>query len=100
MLRIDANTLQITSPLSGTVYSDGDFGDVLASQAITISGQVWEDNGICQGCLANGLLDPGEPGLPGAIINLSSGLSQTTGLNGLFLLYAPPGELIISNKAP
>jgi uncharacterized repeat protein (TIGR01451 family) len=95
MSRVDANTLRIDNPISGTYYADGDFGDVLPGDVITISGQVWEDNGICAGCLANGLLDSGELGLAGAIVSLSSGLTQTTAApSGSFLLYAPPGTVI------
>jgi uncharacterized repeat protein (TIGR01451 family) len=98
MSRLDANTLLIDSPESGRDYT-GDFGDVYASDVITISGRVWEDNGTCSGCLANGVLDPGEGGLAGAIISLSTrlggGLTQTTSLtDGAFLLYALPNEVI------
>jgi uncharacterized repeat protein (TIGR01451 family) len=91
----DANTLLIPSPVSGNHYADGDFGDVHASQVITISGTVWDDNGALGGTLANGLRDGGEPGLAGAVVSLSSGLSQTTGADGAFLLYAPAGEAIV-----
>jgi uncharacterized repeat protein (TIGR01451 family) len=91
---VDANTLRIDSPTSGTVYSGGDFGDVLASSAITISGQVWDDNGAGGGEVGNGQPDGTEPGLAGAIISLSSGLNTTTGSDGLFLLYAPPNQVI------
>jgi uncharacterized repeat protein (TIGR01451 family) len=94
MTRVDANTLSIASPISGTVYSGGDFGDVKASSVITISGQVWNDNGADAGIRANGLQDGTEPGLAGAIVSLSSGLTQTTGSDGKFLLYAPPDVTI------
>ncbi|MBN1147026.1 MAG: DUF11 domain-containing protein, partial [Anaerolineales bacterium] len=93
MSRIDANTLEIGAPVSGAVYTGGDFGDVLTSGAITITGQVWNDNGAGS-YLANGALDPGEPGLAGALISLSSGLTQTTGSDGVFSLYAPPNTII------
>jgi uncharacterized repeat protein (TIGR01451 family) len=98
MSRVDANILSIDSPESGRAYSGG-FGDVQASDVITISGQVWEDNGTCSGCFANGVLDPGEGGLAGAVVSLSSrlggGLTQTTSLpDGAFLLYALPNEVI------
>jgi uncharacterized repeat protein (TIGR01451 family) len=94
MSRVDAHTLRIDSPASGTGYSGGDFGDVQASSAITISGQVWNDDGAGGGGLANGLRDGTESGLAGAVVRLSSGLSQTTALDGLFLLYGPPGQAV------
>ncbi len=94
MTRLDANTLRIDSPVSGTVYAGGDFGDILASAAITISGMVWDDNGAGGGGLANGLPDGSEPGLAGAEVRLSSGLSQTTAAGGAFLLHAPAGQAI------
>jgi uncharacterized repeat protein (TIGR01451 family) len=93
MSRVDANTLRIDSPISGTLYTGGDFGDVTASSVITISGYVWDDNGAGGGVLANGLRDGTEPGLAGAIVSLSSGLTQTTGFDGAFTLYAPPDQV-------
>ncbi|NIO69795.1 MAG: DUF11 domain-containing protein [Anaerolineae bacterium] len=95
MSKVDANTLRIDSPISGTVYSGGDFGDVLAGSVVIISGQVWDDNGAGGGGLANGLHDGTEPGLAGAIVGLSSGLSATTGSDGLFTLPAPANQAII-----
>jgi uncharacterized repeat protein (TIGR01451 family) len=92
MVRVDANTLRITSPVSGTTYAGGDFGDVLASGAITISGTVWDDNGAGGGQASDGLRNGTEPGLPGAIVAITRGLTQTTGADGLFQLYARPGE--------
>ncbi len=94
MTKINANLLTIAAPISGTVYSDGDFGDALTSNVITITGQVWDDNGVGGGGLSNGILDGTEPGLAGALVELSSGLNQTTGSDGSFLLYAPPGQPI------
>jgi uncharacterized repeat protein (TIGR01451 family) len=94
MSRVDANTLEIPSPVAGTVYTGGDFGDVMVSDVITISGQVWDDNGAGGGGAANGVRDGEEPSLAGAIISLSSGMTQTTGADGLFLLYAPPGQAV------
>lgn len=91
--KVDANTLVIDSPTSGTTYS-GDFGDVLASAVITISGQVWEDNGAGGGGLANGQLDGSEPGLANAVVSLSSGLNTTTGPDGLFSLLGPANQVI------
>ena len=99
MSRVDAHTLRIDSPTSGNVYSGGDFGDVRASSAITISGQVWNDDGAGGGGLANGLRDGTESGLTGAVVSLSSGLSQTTASDGLFLLYGPPAQAITVTEA-
>jgi uncharacterized repeat protein (TIGR01451 family) len=92
MSRVDANTLRIGSPVSGTIYS-GDFGDVQASGAVTVSGTVWNDNGAGT-CLANGLQDCGELGLAGAVVGLSSGLTQTTLADGAFSLPGPAGTVI------
>jgi len=100
MLRLNANTLRISTPVSGQIYSDGDFGDVASTGVVTIQGFVWNDNGS-GASLANGLREAGEPGLAGAEVSLSTGLSQITGLDGAFLLYAPPGETItITEKNP
>jgi uncharacterized repeat protein (TIGR01451 family) len=93
MSKVDNNALRIASPISGTVYS-GDFGDVQASDVITVSGRVWNDVN------ADGQPD-GEPYLGGAVIRLSSGMSQTTGSDGSFLLYGPAGEAItITETSP
>jgi uncharacterized repeat protein (TIGR01451 family) len=94
MMKVDANTLEISSPISGTIYSNGLFGDVQVSDVVTITGQVWNDNGVGGGGLANGLLDGSETGLAGAVISLSSGLTQTTSADGLFMLYAPANEVV------
>jgi len=92
--RVDENTLRVEVSVLGVDFGNNDFGDVLATGVITISGQVWEDNGVGPGHLANGQLDDDEAGLAGAVVRLSSGLSQTTGTDGLFLLYGPPNEVI------
>ncbi|HLF90345.1 MAG TPA: SdrD B-like domain-containing protein, partial [Anaerolineales bacterium] len=94
MTRVGSNALQIDTPLSGTVYANAYFGDALTSNVVTIAGQVWNDNGAGGGGLANGQRDGTEPGLAGALIQLSSGVSQTTTAGGNFLLYAPPGQAI------
>ncbi|MGC9334341.1 MAG: SdrD B-like domain-containing protein, partial [Anaerolineae bacterium] len=99
MEAVDANTLRIPSPVSGTYYTDGDFGDAQADDVVTISGYVWNDNGAGDGTLANGLWDGDEPGLAGAVVSLSSGMAQTTGEDGAFLLYAPPGHDIVVSEA-
>jgi hypothetical protein len=92
--RVDANTLQIDTPMAGMEYG-GDFGDVQASNVITVSGTVWHDNGAGLGGIkANGLRETEEPGLPGAIVELSTGMTLTTGSNGFFSLYAQPGTVI------
>jgi len=92
MSKVDASTLSIDNPISGTIYS-GSFGDVLASSVITISGYVWNDNGP-GGYFANGQPDPGEPFLAGAVISTTSGMSQITGMDGSFSLYAPPNTTV------
>ncbi len=89
MTWIDANTLSIASPIAGTVYSGSEFGDVLANQAITISGSVWDDNGAGGGTAVNGQRDGTEPGLEGALVSLSSGASQLTGPDGSYELLGP-----------
>jgi len=61
---------------------------------ITISGQVWDDNGAGGGVPNNGQPDGTEPGLAGAIISFSSGLDATTGSDGLFTLPAPANQEI------
>jgi uncharacterized repeat protein (TIGR01451 family) len=100
MTRVDVNTVRIGKPMSGTVYS-GDFGDVRASSVVTVSGYAWDDNGAGGGAAADGVWDnplagqPGsEPGLAGAVIGLTSGMTQTTDSTGDFLLYALPGQVI------
>ncbi|MFC2063043.1 SdrD B-like domain-containing protein, partial [Chloroflexota bacterium] len=96
--KIDANTLQVEVDSIGIGLEGNDFGDVLASEVITISGRVWEDNGDGLGHMANGQFDDDETGLGGAIVWLSSGMSQTTGYDGnhsgSFMLYAPAGQEI------
>ncbi len=100
MKRVDATTLEISAPLLGTIYTDGNFGDAQASGVVTIQGQVWEDNGAGSG-LANGAKDSDETGLAGAVVSLLGGLSTTTGAGGDFVLYAPPNQaLSLSEKNP
>ena len=94
MSRIDASTLQIDSPTAGNLYS-GHFGDVQTSQSVIISGQVWDDNGVGGGQMANGQPDGTEPGLSGAIITLSSGLTTTTGSDGVYTLPGPADQTIM-----
>ena len=65
------------------------------SQIITISGYVWDDNGAGAGGEAgDGNRNGSEPGLAGANVTLSSGMAHTTSSDGLFLLYAPPGQAV------
>lgn len=91
MSRVDANTLSIGSPISGSVYQGGLFGDISAAAVITISGEVWDDNGAGGGLAANGQRDGAEPGLAGVSLSASSGMSTETDGAGQFTLYAPPG---------
>jgi len=78
----------------GLDFGDNLFADVLENQVVTISGRVWNDNGPGD-AFANGLPDSGEGGVAGAIVSLSSGMAQTTGSDGIFLLYGPPNEQIM-----
>ncbi len=94
MVRVDADTLRIDWPMTGTVYGGAEFGDVSASAVVTVSGLVWDDNGAGGGGLANGRRDGSEPGLGGALLYLSSGLSATTGVDGLFSLLAPANQAV------
>jgi len=89
----DANTLQVEVSSLGMDFGNNLFGDVMASDVVTISGQVWEDNGPGDE-YANGQFDSGEPGLAGAIAYLSTGLCQTTDSTGFFLLYGPSDQEI------
>ncbi|HSG17616.1 MAG TPA: hypothetical protein VLE70_15010, partial [Anaerolineae bacterium] len=101
MSRVDANRLRIDSPVSGTVYSDGLFGDVLASSVISITGVVWDDNGAGGGALANGQRDGSEPGLAGVWLSASSGMAAQSLLDGSYTLYAPPGVAVtVTEKNP
>jgi hypothetical protein len=45
---VNVNRLQIDNPISGNSYV-GSFGDILAANVITITGKVWDDNGIVAG---------------------------------------------------
>jgi hypothetical protein len=91
MSRVDDNTLRITNPVSGTVYSGGLFGDVSAGSIITITGRVWNDNGEGVGGIAvDGLPNGTEPGLKDVLVSLSSGMVGYTDADGEYVLYAPP----------
>ncbi len=48
---------------------------------------------------ANGQFDVNETGLAGAVVALSSGLAQTTGSDGIFVLYNPSNEIIYINAS-
>jgi uncharacterized repeat protein (TIGR01451 family) len=92
--RVDDNTLRAVVTLLGDDLGDNMFGDVALADAVTLTGAVWHDNGAGGGVANDGVRDPGEPGLPGALVTLSSGLSRVTGEDGAFLIYAPPGQPI------
>ena len=92
MTRIDAQTLHIPTPVAGQTYTGGAFGLASAGDVVTLTGHVWEDASVTG--LANGVWDAGEPGLPGVLLSLSSGLTRTTDAAGAFTLYAPPGQAI------
>jgi hypothetical protein len=92
--RVDANRLQIDNITDDDINNKRHFGDCLfldveaGPQPYTISGHVLDDANC------DGLLDNNEPELAGAVVSLSTaeggGLTQTTGADGFFLLYAPP----------
>ncbi len=84
MVRIDTSTLRLTSPTSGTVYSNNDFGDALASSVISVTGQVFNDLN------ANGAYDDGGVGLADGRVSASTGMFITTTASGDFTLYTPP----------
>ncbi len=89
LIRIDPNTLRLDNPLSGTVYFNNDFGDVLLSGSVmTITGQVFEDAN------ADGVYNDGGGGLPNARASASSGMFVTTTASGDFTLYGPSGVAI------
>ena len=92
--KVDNNTLYVEVNSLEVDYGNNTFGDIMATPVVTISGMVWNDNGAGGGVFANGLRDGTEPGLAGAVINLSSGMSMLTGSDGLFLLYGPANTLI------
>jgi hypothetical protein len=66
---------------------------VPVASVYTIAGRVWDDSN-CDGS------PDGEPGLGGAVVALSSGLTQTTANDGWFTLYAPPGVITVTSTPP
>ena len=68
-----------------------DFGAVLYG----IDGYVFEDN-----VSKNGVRDPGEPGIPGGTMWLTSGLSTITDPNGYFLFKVPAGTYTLKHRPP
>ena len=99
--RADNNTLRTTVATVGADLGNNLFGDVLAGDAITISGTVWDDDGTGGGTAGDGVRNGGEPGLAGAVVSLDTGMTQTTALDGAFLLYGPPNAAItVTEKNP
>jgi hypothetical protein len=90
----DNNTLKVIVSNLGRDMGDNMFGDSIAAQPVTVSGMVWDDNGAGGGIYGNGIRDGAEPPLAGAVIALSSGMTQTTGHNGTFSLYGLANEAI------
>ncbi len=93
VVRLDANTLRLNSPISGTVYPGNDFGDVslsLPAGVVTITGQIFEDAN------ANGVRDSNEVnmGLPDGRVSTSRGMFVTTTASGSFTLYGPANIVI------
>jgi len=95
VVKLDNNTFRVEITALGIDVGDNLFADALQSAVVTIDGQVWEDNGEGIGGIGgDGLRNGSEPGLSGALVSLSSGMSQTTGADGAFVLYAPPGQVV------
>ncbi|HET7090951.1 MAG TPA: SdrD B-like domain-containing protein [Anaerolineae bacterium] len=89
VVQIDANTLRLNSPISGTVYTGNDFGDVLLSaDVVTITGQIFEDAN------ADGVYNDGGAGLANGRVSASSGMFVTTTATGDFTLYGPANAVI------
>ena len=88
LIRLDLNTLRLNSPISGTVYPNNDFGDVLATSVVSITGQVFDDAN------ADGLYNDGGVGLANGRVSAASGMFVTTTASGNFTLYGPPGAVI------
>jgi hypothetical protein len=96
--RVDANRLRIDNITDENINNERHFGDCLfldveaSAEPYTVSGRVWYD----MDC--DGSPDSDEPGLGGTIVGLSTaeggGLTQTTGQEGFFLLYASPVEAV------
>ncbi|HZD44065.1 MAG TPA: SdrD B-like domain-containing protein, partial [Methanomicrobiales archaeon] len=86
--KVDASSLAVDARVLGIDLGNNLFGDVLASDVVTITGQVVNDTND------NGQKDLAEDGLAGANITLSSGMYQITGSNGQFTLYGPPNLVL------
>ncbi|MDH5686601.1 MAG: hypothetical protein OEZ48_01865 [Candidatus Bathyarchaeota archaeon] len=80
--RVDASKVKVNVTYGN--YYRADFGDVQPSDVGKIWGVVFHDKD------GDGLQDPGEPGIPGAVVSLSSGQYMTTDSSGSYLLYGPP----------
>lgn len=78
------DVVQVEVQSGSSQGSPVDFGDYMG---VKVEGRVFDDLN------ANGQ-DDSEPGLAGAQVSLSSGMSTLTGPSGDYLLYGPPGETI------
>jgi uncharacterized repeat protein (TIGR01451 family) len=76
---------------SGEVVTNRDFFD---TQFQGIAGGVYEDLN------ANGVQDPGEPGIPGVLITLSNGMTTTTDAAGAYTFTVTPGVYTITESTP
>ena len=83
---VSNNELGVNVTSLGVDFGDNLFGDVLASEVGQIEGVVFHDKN------GDGFQDLDEPGIPGSVVTLSSGMAQTTGTDGSYLLYAPTGR--------
>ncbi|MGH2593681.1 MAG: beta strand repeat-containing protein [Anaerolineae bacterium] len=88
LIRLDTNTLRLDNPISSTVYAGNDFGDVLATGVVSITGQIFDDMN------ADGLYNDGGAGLANGRVSASSGMFVTTTASGNFTLHGPPGAVI------
>ncbi|MBN1640631.1 MAG: DUF11 domain-containing protein, partial [Anaerolineae bacterium] len=93
--KVDNNTLSVLAADLGASLGDNLFADVRAGDVVTISGAVWDDNGVPGGTANDGQRTGGELPLPGAVVRASTGMAHTTQADGGFVLYAPPGQDVI-----
>jgi uncharacterized repeat protein (TIGR01451 family) len=99
--KVDNNALRTAVAALGGDLGNNLFGDVLAGDVITVSGTVWDDDGTGDGTAGDGVRHEDEQGLAGAVVSLDTGMTQTTGLDGAFLLYGPPNAVItVTEKNP
>jgi len=103
--RVDANRLSLHIDSPGTSLDDNLFGDVMTLNVAYVWGYVYEDKN------ASGTVDPGEtPGMDHAwpVVGLNNSVSGnwtggmwvTLGDDGYFMLYARPGDILVTEYDP